>query len=73
MSGNGTASHRNAYFCKFRLLGGGILFVPYKRITKITIDEELSRSKIYLAEEKVPYIAVNKPDEIISLISQIDS
>ena len=60
------------YFCKFRMLGGGTLIVPYRRITKITVDEETSRSKIYLADEKMPIVVVNKPEEMISLTNQID-
>ena len=60
------------YFCRFRMLGGGTLVVPYRRITKITVDEETSRSKVYLADEKVPYVVTNKPEEIISLTNQID-
>lgn len=60
------------YFCKFRMLGGGTLIVPYRRITKITVDEETSRSKIYLADEKIPIVVVNRPEEMISLTNQID-
>lgn len=60
------------YFCRFRILGGGTLIVPYRRITKITVDKESCLSKVYLADEKVPVTVTNSPDEINSLTNQTD-
>lgn len=65
------AHKEQQYFCKFKIVGGGFLIVPYLKIKKIKVDPETLRSDVYLDNDPTPIKISNTPEEIFNQTNQL--